>query len=273
MLNRQRKGKPGFFDSIKIKVDEGFDTVFDVGDIVSNMVRGTDEYRDTGSTGERYTYNILRDLFPNRHIFRNVYITKADGRLTEIDLLAINTKGIFVFESKNYSGWIFGNSKDRYWTVTLPNGLKNRFYSPIRQNASHIEALKETFCEKHPDITYHSLIVFSKRCELKKVDYKESGAFVFERQELRFYIKQIMKVTSLGVLSEKEVEDIALWLKSCERPDEMVKQQHLRQLEEAAHTCPWCGSELVERHNRKTGSVFMGCSTFPQCRYTAERRT
>lgn len=31
---------------------------------------------------------------------------------------------------------------------------------------------------------------------------------------------------------------------------------------------PRCGSELVEKHNRRTGEAFLGCSGYPACRYT-----
>jgi hypothetical protein len=56
----------------------------------------------------------------------------------------ISTKGIFVFESKNYSGWIFGSEKNRYWTQTLPKNSKNKFFNPIWQNKAHIKALSES---------------------------------------------------------------------------------------------------------------------------------
>lgn len=32
--------------------------------------------------------------------------------------------------------------------------------------------------------------------------------------------------------------------------------------------CQLCNSQLVFRHNKKTGSVFLGCPGFPNCRYT-----
>ncbi|MDR1184048.1 MAG: NERD domain-containing protein, partial [Coriobacteriales bacterium] len=153
--------KPGVFDRVKIEYDRHADHIFNAGDIVVDIVRGTGEYRDTGSGGERRTYNILREMFSNHLIFRNVYLTKADGKLTEIDLMAIGKQGLFVIESKNYSGWIFGDSSQRYWTATLPNGQKNRFYSPIFQNASHIKALAEKFGERYPQMEYYSLVVFS----------------------------------------------------------------------------------------------------------------
>ena len=44
----------------------------------------------------------------------------------------IHEKGIFVFESKNYSGWIFGSADQLNWTQSLQNGEKHHFYNPIR---------------------------------------------------------------------------------------------------------------------------------------------
>lgn len=56
-----------------------------------------------------------------------MYVPKDDGTTTEIDLIMLSPMGIYVFESKNYSGWIFGNEKSRYWTQTLENKKKNNF--------------------------------------------------------------------------------------------------------------------------------------------------
>ncbi|MBJ7573816.1 restriction endonuclease [Luteimonas sp. MC1828] len=36
-----------------------------------------------------------------------------------------------------------------------------------------------------------------------------------------------------------------------------------------ALACPRCSGAMVERHNRRTGERFMGCSRFPQCKGTA----
>jgi hypothetical protein len=182
----------------------------------------------------------------------------------------LSDKGIFVFESKNYSGWIFGNSSERYWTQSLQNGQKNRFYNPVWQNASHINALNENLGERFPQLEYYSLIVFSERCELKKITNTEPDTYIFQRQELRFYLKQIQKEQHESVLNDTEVEAIAEWLSAHQRPDEEIRQQHLAELEKAAHTCPRCGSELVERQNKKTGEKFIGCSVFPKCRFVSK---
>ena len=62
----------------------------------------------------------LIDLFGHKgKVLRNVYLPKDNGETSEIDLLFITKVGIFVIESKNYSGYIFGTDTNQKWTVTL----------------------------------------------------------------------------------------------------------------------------------------------------------
>ena len=89
----------------------------------------------TGRHGEKLTERELKlvKLFGRKgRILRNVYVPKENGETSEIDVLFITQKGIFVIESKNYSGWIFGDEKAGYWTAMLPNKEKNRFYNPTK---------------------------------------------------------------------------------------------------------------------------------------------
>ena len=46
----------------------------------------------------------VRLLGRDGKILRNVYVPKENGETSEIDVLYITQKGIFVIESKNYSG-------------------------------------------------------------------------------------------------------------------------------------------------------------------------
>ncbi|MCR4761760.1 MAG: NERD domain-containing protein [Oscillospiraceae bacterium] len=94
-----------------------------------------------GQYGEDLTADVLKwsKRFGYKGaMLRNVFIPKENGETSEIDLLYITQKGIFVIESKNYSGWIFGNGNDQYWTQSLPNKQKKRFYNPMKQNRTHI---------------------------------------------------------------------------------------------------------------------------------------
>ena len=113
-----------------------------------------------GRHGEKLTEKELKwvNFFGRRgKTLRNLYIPKDNGDTSEIDVVYITQKGIFVFESKNYSGWIFGDEKGTYWTVMLPNRERNRFYNPIKQNRTHIKWLGAYV---GPEVPLFSIIVF-----------------------------------------------------------------------------------------------------------------
>ena len=90
-------------------------------------------------------------------------------------MIMIHQSGIYVFESKNYSGWIFGSEDSKNWTQTLPSGRKAHkeyFLNPIIQNKVHIKWLVKLIGEESP---IHSIIVFSERCTLRGIDLKSRG--------------------------------------------------------------------------------------------------
>ena len=146
-----------------------------------------------GKYGETLTARKLKvsNFLGNKgKILRNLYLPTEEGGTSEIDLIYITQKGILVIESKNYSGWIFGRQYDQYWTQSLPNHSKNRFYNPIRQNYNHIKWLQQYL---ELDIPLFSFIVFSERCTLKNISLKDDSVFVMKRNDLRSYIKKVWK--------------------------------------------------------------------------------
>lgn len=224
------------------------------------------DFFDKGKRGERLTERELKWVrFFGRggKILRNVYVPKGDGQTSEIDVLYITEKGIFVFESKNYSGWIFGDEQSRYWTAMPPNREKNRFYNPIMQNKSHIKWLRKYIGDSIP---LFSIIVFSERCELKKVS--AVSAEVIKRDYMYHTVKKIWESTD-SVLSEVEVNDIYEKLLNLTNVDKKSKAEHIENIK---NRCPRCGGELILRTSRKDGTQFYGCSNFPSCRYTRSVR-
>ena len=151
-------------------------------------------YENAGQFGEFATEYALtnKNLDGELVVLKNIYVP-TQGKTTEIDLLMIHEKGIFVFESKNYSGWIFGSADQLNWTQSLQNGDKNKFYNPIRQNRTHIEALA-AFLEK-PVSEFVSYIVFSERCTLKKVPADTSDVIIVRRPDMLKKLKATLKTT------------------------------------------------------------------------------
>ena len=113
--------------------------------------------------------------------FTNLYVPYR-GRTSEVDVLFLHETGVYVIESKNYSGWIFGSAEQRQWTQCLNGGKKERFCSPIMQNRSHIKTL--TAHLGLSEESFHSLIVFSERCELKSVPNDTDEYTILRRHHL-----------------------------------------------------------------------------------------
>jgi restriction system protein len=61
---------------------------------------------------------------------------------------------------------------------------------------------------------------------------------------------------NLGVAAAREMSDVAPNVRGASTSDTL-----------APH-CPRCELRLVEKRNRQTGEIFLGCPSYPQCRYT-----
>lgn len=180
----------------------------------------------SGRHGEKLTAREIQfaRVFGKRgKTLKNVYIPKENGETTEIDVIYITQKGIFVFESKNYSGRIYGDERSRYWMCVLPNGGKNRFYSPVLQNNGHIKWLRRFLGE---DIPMFSVVVFSNRCSLKKVTVESLDIKVIKREQIYSAVREIWKGNP-DMLSDSQVDELYEKLKPLADVDEAVKKAHV----------------------------------------------
>jgi len=183
---------------------------------------------DSGCYGEFLTYSYLEKLDGYHKLLINLYLPKQDGTTTEIDLIMISENGIYVFESKNYSGWIFGDEKNRYWAQTLPRRQKNQFYNPIWQNKGHINALKSVLAMEN-DLLYKSYIVFSERCTLKRITVTSPNVKVIKRDAVAGTITQDM-MYSCHRLTIHEVDRIYTLLQKYTRVDAAVRESHVQNI-------------------------------------------
>lgn len=178
-----------------------------------------------GNSGEYLTFLELEKLDGDKRILTNLYLPGKDGKTTEVDLVMIHPTGIYVFESKNYSGWILGDDKVRYWTQSLNGGKKNKFFNPIWQNKSHIAALSKALGNGYEDHLY-SYIVFSERCELNKSINELQGVVVLKRNRLVSKLRQ--DLTERGtVFMKTEMDELEELLKSFELADDATKAAHI----------------------------------------------
>ena len=94
-----------------------------------------------GSFGEAKVNTKLNFLGKDYIVLNDILIKSSNGYTSQIDELVLSEYGIFVIEIKNYKGWIFGNERSENWTQVIYKE-KFTFRNPIKQNWSHIYALK-----------------------------------------------------------------------------------------------------------------------------------
>lgn len=234
---------------------------------------------DTGRYGEYLIYKELQWLerYGVRFLF-NVYIPKKNGKTSEIDVIMICDRGIFVYESKNYSGWIFGSEHQKNWYQTIHAGRgninKETFYNPIMQNRSHIKHLSALFSNKMP---FQSIIVFSNRCELMNIEIHSSDIKVIHRYEINDTTRYIYESLPI-VFTPQDIVNIYNRLYPLTQVSSQIVEKHIENIvntkemferAEELNICPYCNSPLVLRIAKNNpANRFYGCSRFPKCRYT-----
>ncbi|RJP02279.1 NERD domain-containing protein [Exiguobacterium sp. RIT452] len=181
--------------------------------------------RDKGIWGEYLTTRQLEKVGGYGKFVINTYLPKARGKgMTEIDVTFIHESGIYVLESKNYSGWIFGKEADRQWTQMFKNRYKQRFYNPIKQNEQHLKSMAQFLAGTVEQQVFQSVIVFSERCELKKITIESGHVHVIKRNELHRTIKRLATVKRL---TPSQVDAVYEQLKQQSQVDQHVKDAHI----------------------------------------------
>ena len=218
-----------------------------------------------GLLGEALVRFAARLWLPSEtyHSIHNVTLPTPDGT-TQIDHVFVSRFGIFVVETKNMKGWIFGSENQAQWTQTLFK-RSFKFQNPLRQNYKHVKALESAL--GLPPETIHSVVVFAGASTFKSpmpVNVARGSGYVT-------YIKSFRE----PVLSEPEIQRVVSQIQSGRlEPSRQTHRQHIQQLKargdpSAERKCPACGSNMVLRTAKRgpgAGNQFWGCSTYPKCR-------
>jgi restriction system protein len=190
----------------------------------------------------------------------NVIVPSVNGT-TQIDHILVSTFGIFVVETKNFSGWIFGAENDPQWTQVFPGGHKFRFQNPLHQNYRHTKCLAEYLELDHE--LFHPVVFFIGDCEIKTALPPK----VMTRGAAR-YIRSFTR-TLLGPGDVQRVVQKIQCAKGSQ--NSFLHLRSLTKRHESTTVCPKCGGALIERTARKgsnAGKPFLGCSKYPACRFT-----
>jgi hypothetical protein len=181
-----------------------------------------------GFYGEFQLYRKLTKKLGKHAVLTNLYLDSKNTETTEIDVLAVTQKGIYVFEMKNYGGYIYGSQKDQYWTQAMNRFVKHKFYNPLRQNYAHIKAV-ESYLKIN---TEHIIpvIVFSNRSKLSKINVGIDDK-VFQYNNALKYVKNIEKKGS-NVFSIDEVSIVLKQLIEKTNMPQEIKEKHIEEVKQ-----------------------------------------
>jgi hypothetical protein len=194
--------------------------------------------------------------------FDDVIVPSPTGT-TQIDHVLVAVSGIFVIETKNMTGWIYGRAEEATWTQVRRRGATHRFQNPLRQNYRHIRALSDHL-GLDPGL-FHSVVWFIGDCTFKT----ERPPNVLTAGLIP-YLREFTEPR----LSQAQVEAAASALQALKEHPVATRREHVQSLA-ARHgsstQCPRCGAPLRRRTARagpRAGEAFLGCSRYPACRFT-----
>lgn len=167
------------------------------GALIAGFLLGRYRRKVVENQGEAAIRRALTKNFTGAtyHLLNNITLPFEDGT-TQIDHILLSRHGIFVIESKHFSGWIFANSSWPTWTQVIYY-YKQKFQNPLRQNYKHVKAIQKVL-DFVPSEQIHSVVAFTGNAEFKT----ERPAGVFDVAGLIQHIGQF----TTEVLTENRLQ-------------------------------------------------------------------
>ena len=225
-----------------------------------------------GDYGEKRVSSFLENLNCEEYRVYNDLLIRNGNFTTQVDHIVISRYGVFVLETKNIHGKVYGGGNAEFWKQYLPDtGYKrygftqeHQIRNPIWQNDGHIKTLRKLVFGN--DVPVYGIVVFPNDTDINVtasqpvlnmynlvpyiIQYRD---VVLTSDQMGFYRRRLLEVISTSESARTEhLENV---YRSKERRDIAVSNGK----------CPLCGGNLVLR-NGKYGQ-FYGCSNYPKCKY------
>lgn len=217
MLIKAKTEKKKSQNKSTTKSSEGIQVKNTLPDVSKEDYEQTDYFKETGTSyeemimdkgkaGEYAAYRELKVIYGEKKFLFNVYVQDPDNpkKKTEIDIIMLHEKGIFVIECKNYKGWIYGDEASEKWCQVFKNKKKYFFYNPIKQNYRHIQQLRKHIGE---DKQITSVIVFGDGATLKEITNSNKNLKIVNLRELRKTIVELIG-NKQNIINRDEIEKI-----------------------------------------------------------------
>lgn len=214
--------------------------------------------KKAGEIGENAVASVLKKCDSGNALVINDYMTVEEGQSRQIDHICICSNGVFVIETKNFAGTIYGGQDEYMWQQYV-NGQKHEFYSPLKQNITHMYCVKKLLPSDVPVFQY---VVFTNG------DISHISA---ENVTDIFSLRQIIDGADGGkTLSKEEKEELYAALEAAAA--DISDEEHARQVKKAKelaenNMCPHCEVKLEKVKSRD--GIYYEC---PECGFVKHEK-
>lgn len=157
-------------------------------------------------------------------ILQNVYVPRGGGT-SEIDVLLLHETGIYVIESKNLSGSIYGENRYSQWLRYKRNEeIPDQFPNPVRQNEGHIKALCHFLNIQAGRVPVYSYIVFGNKANIDHVE-PVSTASIMSLWSLESRMLNSLNLLD-PIIPPETIDRWHLMLQRCVNVSDAVKKAH-----------------------------------------------
>ena len=229
----------------------------------------------TGGVGEqlaKYYAKIMTDTL----VLHDVLIDGAEGYTSQIDLLMIGNKGIYVVEVKTYGdAKVYGDGTKTKW-VYYKNGKRYEIYSPLKQNQNHIKYLKKFLCSLGEVPCFSVLTILCDDFKVSNINRSEDITTVVcnSLPAMQRAIEKIAegKPVVLDDIQKKAIFDYIMENQHIGKEahkvhkENVIAYQNIIAKMEDEKICPYCKTPLLLRKGKY--GEFYGCSNYPRCKYT-----
>ena len=226
-----------------------------------------------GDYGEKRVSSFLADLDCEDYRVYNDLLIRNGNYTTQVDHIVISRYGVFVLETKNVHGKVYGGGNAEFWKQYLPDiGYKrygftqeHQLRNPIWQNDGHIKTLRKLVFGS--DVPVYGIIVFPSDTYINVTAeqpvlnmynvvpfIKQYRDVIMSSDQMGFYRRRLLEVISTSESDRKE------------HLGNVYRNKERRDIAVASGKCPRCGGTLVLRTGRY--GQFYGCSNYPRCRFS-----
>ena len=131
-----------------------------------------------GRRGEQKMADLLAERLADDHVILNDLELRVGHERAQIDHLVIAPSGIYVVESKFWTGVLSGDVHDAQWTQKKTNGDGRHVKSPVQQCERQRRMFITLLASKVPEDRIHALAVFTHRFVNLQIAHSKDRVFL-----------------------------------------------------------------------------------------------